>query len=444
MKKPVEKQLALVFEETTQAGEVRARWPFAEPSVWTDPMLTTLERGIKGGKWFSLSDKAFSLRNLAACFAKVKANDGTHGVDGISIARFESHLEENLAQLHRELAEGVYRPRPVRRVWIPKPGTKERRPLGIPTVRDRIVQTAIKVAIEPIFEREFKDMSFGFRPGRSCHQALSRVNRLLRSGSAYVVDADLRKFFDTIPHEAIMGGLKAKISDGKLLAVIESYLTAGVMDAWSFESTNEGTPQGSVMSPLLANIALHGLDVLAEREGFHLIRYADDFVVLCRDQDEAKSALDAVREWVNSQGLTLHPEKTKVVDYGAGESFDFLGFTFRRGGFFPRKKSIQNLRDKVRDKTRRNSGRSLLAIIAELNPVFRGWYQYFKASSASQFEAQDSFVRRRLRAILDRRTGHPPAHRGATQHRWPNLYFERQGLLSMAALKRKQVNPLRG
>ena len=433
---------ALVPIEATQVGDARSRWAFAEPSVWTDLMLTTLERGVKGGKWFSLCDKAFSLRTLAACFAKVKANGGTHGVDGISIARFESRLDENLSSLHRELMEGNYRPQPVRRVWIPKPGTKERRPLGIPTVRDRIVQTAIKVAIEPIFEKEFMDGSFGFRPGRSCHQALSRVNRLLISGSAYVVDADMRKFFDTIPHEVIMSGLKAKVSDGNLLAVIESYLTAGVMDAWSFETTNEGTPQGSVMSPLLANIALHGLDVLAAREGFRLIRYADDFVVLCLDQEEAESALEAVREWVNSQGLTLHPEKTKVVDYGAGESFDFLGFTFRKGSFFPRKKSVQNLHGKLREKTRRTSGKSLKAIISSLNLVLRGWYGYFKPSPAHALEAQDKMVRRRLRAILEHREHRNHGHTINNSKRWSNLFFEREGLFSMALAKRNRVNPL--
>lgn len=441
----MERKPASVFEETKQVGEVRARWPFAEPSVWTETMLATLERGIEGGKWFSLCDKAFSSRNLAASFAKVKANDGTHGVDGISVSRFESRLEENLSQLRKELMEGLYRPQPVRRVWIPKPGTKERRPLGIPTVRDRVVQTAVKAALEPIFEREFKDGSFGFRPGRSCHKALSRVYRSLMNGSAYVVDADLRKFFDTIPHEVILRGLKEKVSDGKLLAVVEGYLLQGAMDGWSYEAASEeGTPQGSVISPLLANIALHGLDVLAEESGLELVRYADDFVVMCKDEEQAESALEQVREWVKTQGLGLHPEKTRIVDYGAGESFDFLGFTFWNGKFFPRKKSVQNLRGKVRDRTRRNSGKSLKATIAELNPVLRGWYNYFKASSICPFERADGFVRRRLRAMLDRRNGHRPGYIGPTLRRWPNKFFEREGLYSMAAAKRKTADPLRG
>lgn len=442
MNRSKEDQPALVFEETKQAGEVRARWPYAEPSVWTEPMLTTLERGIKGGKWFSLCDKAFSLRTLSASFVKVKANGGSHGVDGITVSRFESRLDENLDRLHRELMAGEYRPQAVRRVWIPKPGTKERRPLGIPTVRDRVVQTAIKAALEPIFEREFKEGSFGFRPGRSCRRALSRVWRSLQDGAAYVVDADLRKFFDTIPHEVILRGLKEKVSDGKLLAMIESYLTQGVMEGFDFEAGEEGTPQGSVISPLLANIALHGLDVLAQEKGFRLVRYADDFVILCKEKGEAESALDEVKAWVETQGLSLHPEKTRVVDYGAGEGFDFLGFTFKKGSHYSGKKSVQNLRNKVREKTKRSSGKSLNAIVSELNPILRGWYRYFKASPVHQFRAQDGFVRRRLRAILDRRTGHPPAHRGATNQRWPNAYFDSAKLYSMEAAKRQTVNPL--
>jgi RNA-directed DNA polymerase len=432
-----ELQPALVFEETKQAGDVRSRWTWAEPAVWTDAMLTTLERGIKGGKWFSLCDKAFSLRNLAAAFAKVKTNDGAHGVDGITVSRFESRLEENLARLHRELLEGVYRPQPVRRVWIPKPGTRERRPLGVPTVRDRVVQTAVKAALEPIFEREFKEGSYGFRPGRSCHKALSQVWKSLTAGTAFVVDADLRKFFDTIPHEVILRGLKEKVSDGKLLAVVESYLTQGVMDGWTFEPDEEGTPQGSVLSPLLANIALQGLDVLAEERGFNLVRFADDFVILCKTRDEAESSLEQVKEWVETQGLSLHPEKTGIVNYGAGEGFDFLGFTFKNRSLYSRKKSVQKLRDKVREKTKRNSGKSLKAIISELNPILRGWYRYFRAGPVHQFEAEDAKVRRRLRAILDVRNHHHPAHRGATGQRWPNSYLELMGLFSMAASKRQ-------
>jgi RNA-directed DNA polymerase len=404
-------------------------------------MLSTLERGVQGGKWFSLCDKAFSLKSLSAAFAKVKANAGSHGVDGISVARFEELGEENLIRLHRELMDGSYRPRPVRRVWIPKPGTSERRPLGVPTVRDRVVQTAVKAALEPIFEREFCDTSFGFRPGRSCHQALSRVWRGLRDGKGFVVDADFRKFFDTIPHEAILRGLEEKVSDGRILDIVRLFLGQGVMDGLTWEDTEEGTPQGSVVSPLLANIALHGLDLLAKENGVELIRYADDFVALCTSLEEAESCLIMVREWTTLTGLNLHTEKTRIVAYVSGESFDFLGYTFANGGQTPRSKSIQNLRNAVRAKTPRNSGRSLAATVRDLNPCLRGWFQYFKAAPELVLGSLDSFVRRRLRAMLDVRIGKHPAYIGATLQRWPNAYFERAGLYSMAAAKRKRSVP---
>jgi len=429
---------ASVSEATKQAGEVRARWAWTEPTIWTDRMLATLEGGIRGGKWFSLCDKAFSLKSLQAAYAKVKARDGSAGVDGITLGRFERDLDSNLARMHRELMEGTYRPQSVRRVWIPKPGSSEKRPLGIPTVRDRVVQAAIKAALEPIFEKEFRDGSFGFRPGRSCHKALSRVYRGLRQGRQYVVDADVRKFFDTIPHEIIMRGLESRVSDGKLLSVVRLYLSQGVIDEQTWQT--EGTPQGSVISPLLANIALHGLDVLAEGRSLDLVRYADDFVALCASREDAESALEEISAWLEGQGLSLHPEKTRIVN--PGEPFDFLGFTFSRGKFFPRKKSIQNLRDSVRDKTGRLVGKSLQAIVLTLNPVLRGWFQYFKACTEYQFAMQDKFVRRRLRAILDRRIGKRPAYQGATTQRWPNAYFERAGLFSMAKAKRELANPL--
>ena len=437
-----ELQPALVSDGTTQVGEVRARWAWAEPVIWTDRMLVTLEQGVQGGKWFSLCDKAFSLRSLRAAFTKVKSNGGSKGVDGVTITRFEAALEGNLARLHRELMEGVYQPQAVRRVWIPKPGVRERRPLGIPTVRDRVVQTAIKACLEPIFEKEFEDGSFGFRPGRSCHKALSRVYRGLRGGRHLVVDADIRKFFDTIPHEIIMRGLESRVSDGKLLTVLRRYLRQDVLDEQTWETALQGTPQGSVISPLLANIALHGLDVLAKEGGFELIRYADDFVILCQTTEAAQFALETVSAWLSSQGLSLHPEKTRIVDYAAGESFDFLGFTFEGGRFFPRKKSVQNLRNSVRAKTKRTSGSSLSAIIQDLNRTLLGWFGYFKPCPAGRFVEHDKFVRRRLRAILDVRIGKKPAHRGATNQRWPNAYFESAGLVSMASAKRQATRPL--
>jgi len=398
-------------------------------------MLTTLETGVRGGKWFSLGDKAFSVRALDAAFTRVKANRGSPGVDGWTSKRFDSNREKNLERLHADLMAGSYRPSPVRRVWIPKPGSSEKRPLGIPTIRDRTVQTAVKAVLEPIFEKEFRDSSFGFRPGRSCRQALRKVWKALKDGKRYVVDADFRKFFDTIPHEVIMRGLEEKVSDGRVLDLIRAYLKQGVMESGYLrpdEELTEGTPQGSPLSPLLANIALHGLDVEMEDSGYEIVRYADDFVVLCQDRSSAEEALAAVRDWSERHGLSLHPEKTRIVDYGSGESFDFLGFEFRKDRVFPRKKSLLNIRGKIRERTPRLSGRSLGSTIQKLNPVLRGWFRYFRDSPEHVFRNMDGFVRRRLRSMLGKRNGIPTTHPGIKSNiLWPNSFFADHGLYSM-------------
>ncbi len=436
MEKSKESQPALVFEETTQVGEVRSRWLWADPSIWTDRMLTALEDGVRGSKWYSLGDKALGVKALKASFAKVKANRGACGVDGWTVNRFDALGEENLNRLHSELKAGTYRPSPVRRVWIPKPGTNERRPLGIPTVRDRIVQTAVKAALEPIFEKEFRDSSFGFRPRRSCRQALRKVGMALKSGKRHVVDADLRRFFDTIPHEVILRGLEAKVSDGRVLDLVRAYLAQGVMEgglpSLEEEYVPEGTPQGSPLSPLLANIALHDLDVLMEDSGYEIVRYADDFLILCESRERAVDALEAVRDWTARHGLNLHPEKTRIVDYEAGESFEFLGFEFRKDRVFPRRKSLLNLRSKVRQKTPRQSGKSLNATIQSLNPVLRGWFNYFRGSPKHVFGNMDGYVRRRLRSMLDRRNKIKATHPGLeSSRRWPTRFFDEHGLYSM-------------
>jgi len=399
-------------------------------------MLAALGNGVHGGKWYSLGDKAFSEKALDASFMRVKANKGSCGVDGCTVERFEAHREANVSRMHSDLKTGKYRPSPVRRVWIAKPGSTEKRPLGIPTVRDRTVQTAVKAALEPIFEKEFRDSSFGFRPGRSCGQALRKVWLALKTGKRFVVDADFRKFFDTIPHEIIMRGLETKISDGKILDLIRAYLAQGVMEnglpSPDEQEDEEGTPQGSPLSPLLANIALHGLDVQMEDSGYEIVRYADDFVVLCETREGAEAALAAVTDWTERNGLTLHPEKTRIVDHGAGESFEFLGYEFRKDRVFPRKKSILNLRSKIRAKTPRQSGRSLKAVIADLNPVLRGWFRYFRHSPEHVFRDLDGYVRRRLRSMLDRfrriRNTHPSR---ASAQRWPDAFFANHALYSM-------------
>jgi RNA-directed DNA polymerase len=434
-----------VPETAKQVEEVRARWAWTEPTIWTARMLTTLEEGIKGGKWYSLGDKAFSVRSLRACFAKVKANKGAAGVDGVTVEAFERSLDEELERLSLSLMAGSYRPQAVKRVLIPKPGSREKRPLGIPTVRDRVVQTAVRRALEPIFEREFVDTSYGFRPGRSCGKALRSVWLGLKSGATHVVDADLKRFFDTIPHSEIMSGVEAKVSDGRILGVLWQFLKQGVMTFGSDleEEPEEGTPQGSPLSPLLANIALHGLDVEAQSAGYRLVRYADDFVILCGSSEEAESALEMVRTWTHSSGLELHPEKTRIVNHSSGETFVFLGYKFKGHRVYPSDKSTKRFHDKTRKHTARNSGSSLAVIIRKLNPVLRGWYRYFRHSGPRSFGPMDSYVRNRLRSILSARRGVRRVAKGRDFHRWPNAYFMEQGLFSMEQAHAKKSAPLR-
>ena len=419
-----------------QGGEVRARWAWSEAAVWTEPMLTSLERGVKGGKWFSLIDKVWNPRSLEAAWRKVLRNRGAAGVDRQSVAQFKHHAAEELDRLHWQLQEESYQPQPVRRTWIEKTGSKELRPLGIPSVRDRVVQGAIKHALEPIFERDFSEHSYGFRPGRSAKDALRRVEGQLREGRIWVVDADIKGYFDHIPHEQLMERVERKVSDGRVLELIGKYLKAGVMEsAKEWKPTGQGTPQGAVLSPLLANIYLDELDGQMAAQGYAMSRYADDFVILCASQSEAEAALSEVREWCERRGLTLHPEKTRIVDASqAGEGFEFLGYHFERGMKWPRKKSMARLRESIRQRTRRQNGLSLREIIGGVNAVLHGWYAYFKHSKANALETVDGFVRRRLRSILRKRQRQRGTHPAGVDHqRWPNAYFAAQGLFCLRA-----------
>jgi RNA-directed DNA polymerase len=356
------------------------------------------------------------------------------GADGQTVAHFERRAEEELRRLHEQLRMGTYRPQPVRRAWIPKPGSKEKRPLGIPAVRDRIVQGALRHVLEPIFETDMAEHSYGFRPGRGAKDALRRVDTLLKAGHHRVVDADLKSYFDTIPHDRLLKLLKERVADGRVLALVESFLRAGVLEELKgWQPTGRGTPQGGVISPLLSNLYLNPLDHQMEQAGWEMVRYADDFVILCRTEAEAQAALVTVRAWVSEAGLTLHPEKTRVVDATRRGGFDFLGYHFERGMRWPRKKSLQKLRDTVRAKTPRLSGRSLKTIIADVNRSLRGWYGYFQHSKANTFAEVDGFVRRRLRSLLEKRRGHTRQGLGAAHQRWPNQWFARRGLLSLTA-----------
>jgi RNA-directed DNA polymerase len=394
-------------------------------------MLAALEQGVRAGKWHSLIDKVYSQSNLRSAFAQVKANAGAAGVDHQTIEMYGQRLEENLNNLAVSLRDGAYRPQAVRRVWIPKPGSREQRPLGIPTVRDRIVQTALRAVLEPIFERDFAEHSYGFRPGRGCQDALRRVEQLLEASYTFVVDADLKSYFDTIPHEPLLERVREKIADGRVLELVNAYLEQEVMSELGATEPEAGTPQGAVISPLLSNIYLDPLDRLMAEGGFEMVRYADDFVILCRSQAEAEQALREVRQWTAKAGLVLHPEKTRLVDATQKGGFDFLGYHFERGYQWPRRKSEQKIKEAVRVLTKRTNGQSLKVIITTLNRVLQGWFEYFKHSQPAIFRNLDRWIRMRLRSLLRRRAGGRGRGRGLDHQRWPNAYFEAQGLFSL-------------
>jgi RNA-directed DNA polymerase len=405
----------------------------AKPCVWTFRMLTTLIKGVEGGTWFRLYDKVFSERNLMTAFQQVHAKKGAPGIDHVTTEEFGRQIPENLWQLSDSLKDGTYRPQAIRRVHIPKPGTNETRPLGIPTVRDRIIQAAIVNVIEPIFERDFAEHSYGFRPGRGCKDALREVDRLLKAGYVHVVDADLKGYFDSIPHDQLVARLKTKISDGTLLSLIAQFLEAGIQEGSSLWTPESGAPQGAVLSPLLSNIYLDPLDHLVAQSGFAMVRYADDFVILCRTAADAEAALELVKQWVSGNGLTLHPTKTRIVD-SRTESFAFLGYEFRGQKHWPRKKSIQKLKTAIRQKTGRSNGNSLKCTIVSVNQTLVGWFHYFQHNSyRSTFRDLDSWIRMRLRSLLRKRSGRRGVGRRiADSQRWPNTYFVAQGLFSLA------------
>lgn len=424
-----------------QAAEAQPKWDWVEPSVWTERMLTALDNGVKGGKWFSLIDKVHRKSNLESAFKKVRTNKGAAGVDHVSVEEYERRKEENLQKLEEELAQEQYQPQVIKRVWIPKPGSKEKRPLGIPTVRDRVVQAAVVNVIEPIFEKDFAENSYGFRPGRSCKDALREVSTLLNENKTWVVDADLKSYFDSIPHEPLMEQVEEKISDGRVLRLIRKFLKQGVLETMKEWTPEEGTPQGAVISPLLSNLYLDPLDHKMAQTGYRMVRYADDFVVLCSSQAEAEAALAEIKDWCEKAGLQLHPEKTRIVDANQKGGFDFLGYHFERGMRWARKKSTHKLKEALRPKTQRKNGRSMQAIIADVNKTLKGWFQYFKHSHYTTYEPIDGWVRRRLRSILRKRSKRKGISRGHDHIRWPNAHFARLGLFSLTTAYASLINP---
>lgn len=435
-----------VLATTVLSGDIApAGW--MERAVWTDRMLACLRRGgPEGGRWYWLHDKVFAPRTLRAAYARVARNRGAPGVDGMTVEAFGKRLEEEVDRIVSAWKAGTYRPQPIRRVWIPKPGSPEKRPLGIPTVRDRVVQAAMVLVLEPIFEATFSPHSYGFRPGRSAKDALAAVNRHLASDKLWVVDADLKGFFDSIPHSRLLEKVREKVTDRRLIDAIGMFLKAGVADGESITEPEAGTPQGGVISPLLANIYLNGLDHQLADSGLAMERYADDFVILCRTREEAESALAEVQRWTAEAGLLLHPDKTRIVDMGEPAAyFDFLGFRFKRSvnGQGPsrvvrrvRPKSMLKLKDAIRALTRRTNGHSLSEIISRVNLVLRGWFAYFRSVASDIHLALDQFIRRRLRAILSRQGRRRYAipwsgSGGGFRHLWRNSFFAEAGLFSL-------------
>jgi len=427
-----------VSEKAKQTESAPTEWAWVDRAIWTERMLAALGNGVKGNKWFSLIDKVYRLSTLEAAWAQVQANRGAAGIDRQSVAAFAANEQAYLGELAKELEQGKYQPQAVRRVDIPKAGGKTR-PLGIPTVKDRIVQTAVKRVIEPIFEREFLPMSYGFRPGKGCKDALREVDAYLKEGYTHVVDADLQGYFDNISHKLLKERIEEHISDGRLLEILAGWLRQDIVKGLQRWTPTAGTPQGAVISPLLANLYLHPLDEKMQQLGYTMVRYADDFVILCQSAQEAQMALEEVQAWVEANGLSLHSEKTHIGDCRIqGQGFEFLGYRFEAGRRWVRKKSLQGFKDKIREKTRRTRGDSLFAIIADLTPTIRGWYGYFKHAYPSTFRRLDGFIRRRLRAILRKQEKRPDMGLSRADHtRWPNAYFANLGLFTLTQARQQ-------
>ena len=371
-------------------------------------------------KAHSLMKGVFYRRNLLDAFKQVKRNAGSEGVDGQTIEDFEEHLEENILKLERELQEGRYEPQAVRRVWIPKANGKQR-PLGIPAVRDRVVQQSLRMKLEPIFDPHFSETSYGYRPKRSAHQALGDIMMSLSGGGEWIVEADIEGYFDNINHEKLIDAVAERVSDGSVLGLIRKFLKSGVMEEMKVRRVTTGTPQGGVISPLLANIYLDAFDQEMSRRGYRVVRYADDWVIVCRKKAAAVEALRRMQEIIEGKlGLKLHSGKTRIVHIEKG--FEFLGFLFKRsrGGYdyvIPRPKALESIREKIRGITKRSNPWSVEEMVKYLNRILKGWGCYYRRAKVNRiFWRLDKWIRRRVWAFMAKRwknqlyKNHPPGY----------------------------------
>jgi RNA-directed DNA polymerase len=433
-----------------RAGETQDRWDWVERAIWTERMLKRLAASQEQTVWYSLWDKVCNPENLDQAILRVVLNQGAAGVDDYTTGQLKAEWERQREGLRQELTEGTYRPKPARRAWIPKLGSAELRPLGIPAVRDRVVQTALRAVLEPIFEREFAAQSHGFRPQHSAQEALHQVESLLQAGYVWVVDADLKQYFDTIPHRRLIELVQQRVADGKVVKLLEDYLKAGVMESHrGWTPTPEGTPQGAVISPLLANLYLNPLDHRMVSQGYRMVRYADDFVVCAPTETAARAALAEIAAWVQEAGLQLHPTKTRIANAAAKGGFDFLGYHFEQyrpggGKKWPRQKSQFKLREKLREKLPRNRGGSVRAIVTDVNKTLRGWYGYFQYSLPSAMQRVDEWTRERIRHILRRRHRRRGMVKGRERTEYPIAWFEKQGLFSLKTAQAQWLQSLAG
>lgn len=376
--------------------------------------------------YYTLKDKILDKDRMDYAAQNILNNGGCAGIDGETEKEFKENYKLKMRELYRQMKENRYNPPPVLRTYIPK-GDGRKRPLGIPTIKDRIAQATVKQIMEIIFERLFCDCSYGFRPNCSTHDAIEKIEEYKEEGYKWVVDADIESYFDNIDHDLLMDFVAEHISDGWVLGLIRSWLTAGIMNEGNWERTEKGTPQGGVISPLLANIYLHQFDVEMTKRGYKVVRYADDFVILTKSKRKAKRALEVTKEIIEGKlKLKLHPDKTVLTNFGEGFAFlgyEFLCWRYKR----PRKKALKKFKNKVRKITRRQRIGTLEIVLAEINPVIRGWGHYFKYGNVKTlFKKLDEWIRMRIRAFMEKKKATMNQN-----YRISNAFFREEGLISL-------------